>query len=269
MRTGRRTVCETGAVKSVRTALRVFETVAAHQPIGLSELSRRLDVPKASVQRALATLAEAGWLRHDISEPGRWVVTAHFAVLADAAPAVVAAREAARHHLADLADEVRSPVGLFVLDGDRMAVVSGLAGAEAVRAVESSFGPLPVHVSAAGRAILSRLPEPTRREILARALPRFTEASLTEPDAVLAEVARAERDGYAVTLGEYHPDLDAVAAPVLDRRGLPVAALAALVSRSDPASPPVPAVGRAVVAAAGAVTGDLAAAADGLAPGRR
>ena len=39
-------------VKSVRTALRVFEEVAACQPVGLSELSRRLGVPKASVQRA-------------------------------------------------------------------------------------------------------------------------------------------------------------------------------------------------------------------------
>ena len=61
----------------MRNALRVFEEVAARQPVGLSELARRLDLPKATVQRALTTLEASGWLRHDISQPGLWVVTAN------------------------------------------------------------------------------------------------------------------------------------------------------------------------------------------------
>jgi len=112
-------------VKSVRTALRVFEEVAARQPVGLSELSRRLDVPKASVQRALTTLADAGWLRHDVSAPGSWVVTARFSVLADASPEVIAARDAARPVLSSLREKLDGSPGFFVLDGDRMVLLAG------------------------------------------------------------------------------------------------------------------------------------------------
>ncbi|HEY8524948.1 MAG TPA: IclR family transcriptional regulator [Acidimicrobiales bacterium] len=248
-------------MKSVRTAIRVFETVAARQPIGLSELSRHLGVPKPSVQRALETLHGAGWLRRDVADPGRWLVSARFAVLADTAPAVVAAREAARPHLRALHDETGLSVGLFVLDGAHIAYVAG-GHPEKLRAVELAFGPLPVHVSAAGRAILSRLPVRTRREVLDRSLRRYTDASLTDPEAVLAAVARAERDGYAVVTGEYRADTHAVAAPVLDRLGMPVAAVAVFTTlattgrfgRREAAD-----LGRRAVACAGAIGDELAA----------
>jgi IclR family acetate operon transcriptional repressor len=225
-------------MKSVRTTIRVFEAVAAHQPIGLSELSRRLEVPKASVQRALTSLAEAGWLRQDradTAEPGRWVVSARFALLAEAAPAVVAVRESARPQLEALRASTGLAVGLLVLDGDHMVLVGGpdgtggSRGSSVLRAIEESLGPLPVHVSAAGRAILSRLPLSTRREVLDRALRRYTPQSITQPEAVLAEVAKAERDGYAVTRGEFQSGMSVVAAPILERHALPVAAVAIFV----------------------------------------
>jgi IclR family transcriptional regulator, acetate operon repressor len=244
-----------GGVKSVRTTIRVFEAVAAHQPVGLSELSRRLEIPKASVQRALNALKEAGWLRQDIAEPGRWVVSARFALLADAAPAVIAVRERARTHLDRLRAVTGLPVGLLILDGDQMTLVGGLDGAEKLRAIETMLGPLPVHVSAGGRAILSRLPEATRREVLDRALRRYTPQSLTDPEAVLAEVARAGRDGYAVTRGEFQPDTSVVAAAVLDRQRLPVAAVAVMVPDADPDSARIAAYGRAAIACAVGIFG--------------
>lgn len=258
---GRR-VEECGAMKSVRTAIRVFEAVAAGQPIGLSELARRLDVPKPSVQRALDTLYAAGWLRRDVSDPGRWFVSARFAVLADTAPAIVAAREAARPHLRELRDATGFPTGLFVLDGDAMAYVAGLNGPSVVRSVEMAFGPLPVHVSAAGRAILSRLPVATRREILDRSLSRYTDASLTTPSSVLGAVTRAETDGYAVVAGEYREDMTSVAAPVLDRHGMPVAAVTIFTESTPLARATTAALGAQAVACARTIGDELV-----LAPG--
>lgn len=237
-------------MKSVRTALRVFEEVAACQPVGLSELSRRLQVPKASVQRALTTLAEAGWLRHDLNHPGTWVVTARFSVLADASPEVIAARDAARPFLRDLRSRSGGWVGFFVLDGDRMVL---LAGPEetTLRALEAERGPLPVHVSAAGRAILAALPDDTVEEVLGRA------PGLEDDPALMARVARsvahARADGYAVVDGEYRDDLVVIAAAVLDDEAHPVAALAVMLDGAQLPEGGAPAVGSQVEAAARAV----------------
>jgi IclR family transcriptional regulator, acetate operon repressor len=250
-----------GPVKSVRTAIRVFEAVAARQPIGLSELSRHLGVPKPSVQRALDTLYAAGWLRRDVSDPGRWFVSARFAILADTAPGVVAVQEAARPHLRALRDDTALSVGLFVLDGTHIAYVAGIGGPEKVRAVELAFGPLPIHVSAAGRAILSRLPVRTRHEVLDRSLRRYTDASLTEPRAVLDAVSRAESDGFAVVAGEYRADTSAVAAPVLDRLGMPVAAVAAFATGHTFGRRAASELGERVISCARAISDELALAA--------
>jgi IclR family transcriptional regulator, acetate operon repressor len=215
-------------VKSVRTALRVFEEVAACQPVGLSELSRRLGVPKASVQRALTTLADTGWLRHDVNQPGLWVVTARFSVLADASPAVIAARDAARPVLRSLRDKVDGFAGFFVLDGDRMVLLAG-PDETTLRAHTSIQGPLPVHVSAAGRAILARMPDDTVDEILHRTLPRDGAEGAALEQHVRASVEQARRDGYALVRGEYVDDLGVVAAAVVDSFGAPVAGLAVMV----------------------------------------
>ena len=36
----------------------------------------KLDLPKATVQRSLNALADAGWLVQDLLDPGRWTVSA-------------------------------------------------------------------------------------------------------------------------------------------------------------------------------------------------
>ena len=55
---------------NVLKTLAVCEAVSVHQPIGVRELAREIDMPKSSVQRALETLHAAGWLVR--SEGGRW-----------------------------------------------------------------------------------------------------------------------------------------------------------------------------------------------------
>jgi IclR family acetate operon transcriptional repressor len=247
-------------VKSVRTALRVFEEVAACQPIGLSELSRRLDVPKASVQRALTTLAGTGWLRHDVSQPGLWVVTARFSVLADASPSVIAARDAARPLLRTLQEEAGGSPGFFVLDGDRMVMLAG-PDETTLRTLDATQGPLPVHLSAAGRAILARLPDEMVDEILERTLPR----SAGDSDGAADERAAVERhvreaveqvrvDGYAVVHGEYLDDLGVVGAAIVDHAGAPVAGLAVMVPVERIEQGGGPALGRLLVQAAESVS---------------
>jgi IclR family transcriptional regulator, acetate operon repressor len=211
-------------VKSVRNALRVLETVADRQPVGVSEVARALELPKASVQRALVTLGEAGWIRQLVDEPGRWVVTARLAVLADATPDVVAVREAARGELDALRDATRESVALFVLDGDRPVLVATVHSPQVVRAEERAVGPGPLHGSATGRALLAWM-RPPARDALLRGRGGAGSPGPVERTELDAELARTRERGYAVSDRELADELTAVSAPVFDRGGLPLAAL--------------------------------------------
>ncbi|CAN5606243.1 N/A [soil metagenome] len=248
-------------MRSVRTALNVFEGVADRQPVGLSALARDLELPKATVQRALTALADAGWLVQDLLDPGRWSVSARFAVLADATPLVQAARIAACPHLAALRDATGETVALFTIDGDHMALLDGIEGTHVVRAVESQVGPLPIHASAAGRAMLGALPDEDRRAAVGRlaadGLHRYTDRSILDVDRLLARVAEASKRGYAVVDREYLDDLCGIGAAVLGPGGAPVAGVALLAPSYRLPTSAVAATGRKVADCATLIGADL------------
>lgn len=219
-------------MRSVRTALAVLETVGEHQPVGLSALARHLGLPKATVQRSLNALKDAGWLVQDLLDPGRWLVSARLAVLAEATPVVQEVRAASRPHLGELRDRTGETIGLFTIDGDHMVLLEGIEGTHIVRAVERQQGMLPIHVSAAGRAMLACLPAEQRRAAVTRlasvGLHQYTPSSTTDGQELLEHLAQDAERGFAVVDGEYVEDLCGVGAAVIGPDGTPIAGLALL-----------------------------------------
>ena len=72
-------------VKQVQSASRVlatFEALAQHQPAGVSALARALGDDKSAVQRALLTLADAGWIARTGPDLGQWKLTPRVAAFA-------------------------------------------------------------------------------------------------------------------------------------------------------------------------------------------
>jgi IclR family transcriptional regulator, acetate operon repressor len=240
-------------VKSVRNALRVLETVAERQPVGVSEVARALELPKASVQRALVTLGEAGWIRQVVDEPGRWVVTARLAVLADATPAVMAVREAARAELDVLREATRESVALFVLDGDRPVLMLTVHSPQVVRAEERAVGPAALHGSATGRALLAWM-RPAAREAVLRRRPAADGATRAEID---AELERTRARGYAVSDRELADELTAISAPVLDAAGAVLAAITVFGPSYRFDADTIAAIGPSIVASCTRVTAAL------------
>ena len=230
MWTGRCAGASLAAMRSSRTTLQVFEAVAEHQPVGLSALARRLEVPKATVQRSLLVLGEAGWLVQDLLGAGTWSVSARFAVRTEPAPILQRTRELVRPHLQPLSTRVGGRVALYTIDGDRMALLDGFEGTRVLRAVEGRLGPLPVHASGAGRAMLAALPVARSADVVARlaaqGLARYTDRTVTDPDELEARIAEARRTGWAVLDREYVDDVCAVGVAVVGPDGTPVAGLA-------------------------------------------
>jgi IclR family acetate operon transcriptional repressor len=217
-------------MRSSATTLRVFEAIVDEQPIGLSALARRLEVPKPTVQRSLRTLGDAGWIVQDLLGAGTWSVSARFAVLTEPAPLLQRTRELVRPHLGPLSQRVGGRVALYTIDGDRMALLDGFEGTRVLRAVEGRLGPLPIHASGAGRAMLAALPVARCHDVVRRlgqrGLTRFTERTVTDPDVLGTRIAEARTLGYAVLDREYVDDVASVGAAIVGPDALPVAGLA-------------------------------------------
>jgi DNA-binding IclR family transcriptional regulator len=219
-------------MNSVLTALRVFEEVAVAQPIGLSELSKRIDVPKSTVQRCLKTLADAGWLRPATNDAGRWVITGRAFSLGSALSAGDDLRDVALPELSRLQAETGETVHLAVPDGNELVLVERLDSAHQLRAFLPLGTRLPLHAASTGKAYLASLPDDQIEQFLTTDLAPLTGRTVTDPEALRREIGEIRRRGYAVTDRGLHDGIAAVAVALRGRGG----AVRGCFSVSGPAS---------------------------------
>ena len=210
---------------NVLRTLAVCEAVSEHQPIGVRELARAIDQPRSSVQRALETLHAAGWLVR--TDDGRWSLSLRCALIGARAAEAGALRELARPTMERLRQVSDESVRLWVPDGDRIVLVQHMDSRQPVRSVLQPGGSsMPMHATAAGKAILAFLPSAEVDVFLARPLAALTLHTIVDPGKLRTQLAAIRTRGWAQTFHEATLDVGAVAAPILDPAGRPLAAIA-------------------------------------------
>ncbi len=214
-------------MKSVTRSLRILEAVAQHQPVTVGELTKIFGLPKSTVQRTLVTLAEAGWLRASRKDTTRWEIGARVLAVRPAALQGSSLFAAAREPMVRLRDQVNETIHLSVPDAlDGMVVVDRVDCAHAVRTFHAIGDLSPLHATAVGRAILAHLPKQDVEELLAGGLERFSDTTPVDPAELRADLGRIRTEGYAVNDNQFRPGVCAIAAPVLDEDGTPLASVA-------------------------------------------
>jgi IclR family acetate operon transcriptional repressor len=201
--------------QSASRVLAVLEKVAEYQPIGISELARLMDEDKSAVQRALATLAQDGWIQTAPGKPIRWQATSRLSAVAHVAHGADDLRRRARVALEALREETGETVGLCVIERGLLIVAEVLESRHPLRVVLPVGMAVPPLASASGRALLAYMsPE------------RQIEFTGGPPDAAeLEEYARTVARGYALSSGRLFPGFTNIAAPVFEADGRPIGAL--------------------------------------------
>jgi IclR family acetate operon transcriptional repressor len=239
-------------VQSVVNALRVLEAVAAAQPVGVSELARTVGLPKTSVQRAARTLHHAGWIQPLGTEPTRWALTTHMLDLSLHAYGEYQLRDLAHPAMQHIRDHTGETVHLIVMDHehDDGVVVHRVDSDQSVRAFVKVGSRSPLHATASGKAMLSRMTEREVERILGAGLPAYTRHTTTDPEALRRELRVFREQGYAVNEGGWRHEVASVSSPIMRADGLPLGAVTISIpfSRFDAAR--VPDFGALVTAAA-------------------
>ncbi|MFI6808041.1 IclR family transcriptional regulator [Streptomyces luteogriseus] len=243
-------------MKSVTRSLRILEAVAQHQPVTVGELTKLFGLPKSTVQRTLVTLAEAGWLRANRRDTTRWEIGARVLAVRPAALQGSSLFAAAREPMVRLRDTVNETIHLSVPDALQcMVVVDRVDCSHAVRTFHTVGDTSPLHATATGRAVLAHLPKQDVEELIERGLERYSDTTPADPDELRAELDRIRTDGYAVNRNQYRPDVCAIAAPVLDEDGTPLATVAISMPDSRYDADRLPEWGRMVADAATEIAG--------------
>lgn len=245
-------------MRSVKTAFRVLDAVADHQPIGLSELARRLELPKATAQRSLTVLAEVGWIMPDGQDVMRWVLSDRARSLAQRVGDHARVRDAALPSLARLHADTLETIHLTVPDGPEVVLIERLDSSHQVRVVRPIGSRSPLHASSTGKAVLAHMPVDEVHAYLADELESPARRTKTDRALLLKELEIVRERGYAVADEEAADGVASVAGAIRPTGGRAIAAI----SISGPVSRIRPDIyefyGEKVRAAAGEVAEELA-----------
>lgn len=212
-----------GINKATQRVLMVLESFIAHQqPLGASELSRRLSMSRNMVHRALVTLWEEGFL-HKVGETGRYILSYNLARLQNTSIASPDFRTVARPYLEELCELTNETVILTVRSGDVQVVIDGIEGPGPVALRVKLGRALPLHVSVASRAILAAMEDEEIESYLQRNAPlsKYTEQTLTTASAIRKEVALIRKAGHSLSFGDFNPSTAAIGFSLLDVYGKP------------------------------------------------
>ncbi|OBJ12644.1 IclR family transcriptional regulator [Mycobacterium sp. 1482292.6] len=187
----------------------------------LSEIRARTGYPTSTVQRLVANLVAEEFLDR-IGD--RFRIGARVAYWAAPVASSMGLLEAVSPALESLRDASGETACFFRREGPFRVCVAIAETRHGIRREMHVGKIVPLHVGSAGRVLMA-WDDDALREVLASDLARFTDATVTDPDVLRANVEEARRMGFAITSGERDEGATGVAAPVFDARGQVLGAL--------------------------------------------
>jgi DNA-binding IclR family transcriptional regulator len=224
--------------------------------LGVVEVARLLNRPKSTTSRWLSAMEEAGYLIRD-GETARYRISMRLAALGEVARQATTLQREARPVLERLAAETGETSNLAVLEGRDAVNVEVAVSPRPIMHVGWVGRRLPLHVSAAGKALLAWRAPAEAEALLSLPLERRTPKTITDPTALWADLAQARERGYTVAWAELELDMVAAGAPVRDHSGEIVGALAISAPLSRVSRDRLPELGGQVAEAAQELSGRL------------
>ena len=223
-------------VQSFARGLEVIRSFSAEAPRQrLSDVAARTGLTRAGARRILLTLQGLGYVQSD--DDKYFALTPKILDLGFAYLSSMPLWNLAEPAIEALVEQVKESSSAAVLEGTDIVYVLRVPTRKIMRNSLGVGSRLPAYCTAMGRMLLAGLGEDELRDRLARSsLQARTRFTLTEPEALIAKVHQARRQGWCLVNQELEEGLESIAAPIVDRAGRTVAAinLSGQANRSTP-----------------------------------
>jgi DNA-binding IclR family transcriptional regulator len=212
-------------IRAVDHAIDVLECLArAGAPIGVTDLTRQLELSKASVHHILGTLEARGLVMREPDLP-LYRLGWNLYELGSSVVRSVDVSRIARPFLDKLALETGESVLLGILDGDSVLYLDRGDAPHGFHMVAAAGRRSPLHATASGKFLLAFADDEFAKRYLKRSLESFTLDTLTDPSILRQQLAEIRAQGYATCWQERELGLCSVAVPLRNHTGEVVASL--------------------------------------------
>jgi len=214
-------------VATIERALSVLDLMAAtdNDDLGVTEIARELGLSKAVVHRVLVTLVARDYLQADATSR-RYSLGPMALVLGSAYLAQLDLRTLVLPRLQELSDRTGETATLSLRNGWSRLYVDQVTPDREIKMSVAIGKAYPLHAGSSSKSFLAFLPPGEQERYLKeRELTAMTGTTIIDPDRLRTELAAVRERGYAVSLEERQAGAASIAGPILDRHGLPIAAI--------------------------------------------
>lgn len=254
---------EQNTVQSLDRALSVLKHLSGQRGISLSDLAKETDQSPATLYRLLTTFQLHNMTEFDENEQ-LWHIGAGAYRIGSSYLKRTSVVERSRPVMRQLMLDTGETANLGIEQADMVLFVSQVETHESIRAFFPPGTQSKMHASGIGKALLAYYP-PERLDqwFLQQRLTKYTDATITDPDALRKELADIRTTGLSFDNEEKNIGMRCIASPVFNGFGEPVAGLSVSGPSSRMTDHMIDPIGAHVKAAAAKVTDAIG----GLPPG--
>jgi DNA-binding IclR family transcriptional regulator len=214
------------SVPSIERALSVLQCLGhSNRGFSISEIGRRLKIPKSSAHLILTTLERRGFLQKN-TQTGRYHFGLQLVSLSRSALENLDLREEAKPFLHGLMQESGLTVHMAVLERDEAVIVEKVEAPGLVRLASWIGRRLDVNCTGVGKVLIAFLPNDELDYLLrTKVFARHNSRTIISKSALRRELMLVKQLGYALDNEEDEPGLRCIGAPVFDENGKVVAAI--------------------------------------------
>ncbi len=246
------------SVPSIERALSVLECLAeAKRGFSLSEIARRLRIPKSSAHLILSTLEHRGFLQKNVNT-GRYCLGLRLVSLSRNAIENLDLREEAQPFLRSLMEKTGFTVHLAVLERDEAVIIDKVEAPGLVRLASWIGRRLDVNCTGVGKVLLAFLPDDELDRLLkTKEFARHNSRTIFSKSTLKRELQLVRQSGHSFDDEEDEPGVRCIGAPVFDEDGTAVAAISVAGISSQITRNRVPVLAALVKRAAGNISARL------------
>lgn len=210
-------------MQAVERIFSVLSTIAQHpKGLSLSEISDSVGLAKSTTSRFLQSLEAVSAVQR---ENNAYTIGSGIIALAGAVPGTSLVQALAYPTLLELADKSKETVHLGVREGRKLRYTEQIDTPHRVQLETWLKETYPLHVTAAGKALLAYAAPELIEAYLEEPLEAYSPKSITDAERLREDLEQSKERGYAQTLQEFSEDISGFATAILDTDGKPVASI--------------------------------------------
>ncbi len=213
------------SVSSVVKVFSILDALGEQKEIGVSELSLRLMMSKATTYRFLQTMKTLGYVKQQ-GESDKYSLTLKMFELGAKSLEWVDLLEIAEKEMRIIAEETNETVHLGMMDDMSIIYIHKIDSKHALRMHSRVGRRNPLHTTAIGKVLLAEQDEEYIRDLFADVeFVKSTENTLENIDQFVAELKKVKKQQYGEDNEEQEIGLRCIAAPIYDRFGHVIAGI--------------------------------------------